>query len=183
LKIDVDGFAHAPYYGWRGNTEDPIKDDLTVEDVKLAAKKKTIVIPTARLGKNAATDYAADGKPTFVEERFRRIIERQKRLFNLMRKSGVTLALGSDNYGRTLGEELWYFYDNQIFDTLTLLRIATEITPQTIFPNRKIGRLLEGYEASFLVINDNPLEDFNRLKNIERRFKQGEWIKIGRLTP
>jgi imidazolonepropionase-like amidohydrolase len=180
LRIGVDGFAHAPNYGWKGNTEDPIKDELTIEDVKLAAKKKTIVIPTARLGRSSATDYAADGKQTLVEERFRRIIERQKRLFNLMRQSGVTLALGSDNYGRTLGDELWYLHDNQIFDNLTLLRIATEITPQTIFPDRKIGRLREGYEASFLVVNGNPLEDFSRIKKIERRFKQGEWIKLAR---
>jgi imidazolonepropionase-like amidohydrolase len=177
LKIGVDGFAHAPYYG---KTEGPIKDDLSVEDIKLAAKKRTIVIPTAQIGRAAATDYDAEGKPTFVEERFRRIVERQKRLFNLMWQSGVTLALGSDYYGRTLGEELWYLHDNRICDNLTLLRIATEITPQTIFPDRKIGRLRQGYEASFLVINGNPLEDFNRIKNIERRFKQGEWIKIAR---
>jgi imidazolonepropionase-like amidohydrolase len=53
------------------------------------------------------------------------------------------------------------------------LRIAVETTPRTIFPNRKIGRLREGYEASFLVLNGNPIENFDYVKNIRLRFKQG----------
>ncbi len=173
LRIGVDGFAHAPYYDWNGKIEDQPKDDLTLADIRLAARKKVVVIPTAQIGRIEATDYAEGGERTLAAERFRRVVERQKRLFNLMRRNGVTIALGSDYFGRTLSEELWYLHDNRIFDNETLLGIAAETTPQTIFPNRKIGRLRDGYEASFLVLNGNPLENLERIKDIRLRFKQG----------
>ena len=45
-----------------------------------------------------------------------------------------------------------------------------------IFPNRKIGHLQDGYEASFLVLDQNPLENFENVKTIRRRFKQGNFL-------
>ena len=173
LKIGVDGFAHAPYYGWNGKIEDAPKDDLTVKDIQLAAKKRVVVIPTIQWGRISTTDYASDGKETLNRERFRRVVERQRRLFDLMRRNGVIVALGSDVFGQTLSGEFWYLHDNRIFDNETLLRIAVETTPQTIFPNRKIGRLREGYEANFLVLENNPLLNFNAIKNIRFRYKRG----------
>ena len=39
--------------------------------------------------------------------------------------------------------------------------------------NRRIGRLADGYEASFLGLNGNPLEDFANTARIGIRAKQG----------
>jgi imidazolonepropionase-like amidohydrolase len=180
LKIGVNVFAHAPGYGWNGKIEDAPKNDLTVKDIRLAAKKKVVVIPASQWGRISTTDYSSDGKEVVDQERLRRVVERQKRLFDLMRRNNVVIALGSDNFGRTLSGELDYLSENQIFDNETLLRIAVEITPQTIFPNRKVGRLREGYEASFLVLNGNPIKDFERIKDIRLRFKQGFLINAAR---
>ena len=47
------------------------------------------------------------------------------------------------------------------------------LLPKTIFPERKIGHLAEGFEASFLVLEGNPLEEFDHVKDITMRFKQG----------
>jgi hypothetical protein len=176
VKIGVAGFAHAPDYGWDGKLESKPEDELTLKDIKLAAEKKVVVIPTARRSSFSVTDYDTAGKGKLNQERFRRIIERQKKLFNDLHRNGVRLALGLDLYGSALMPEILYFHDNKIFDNLTLLKIAVQATPQTIFSNSKIGRLREGYEASFLVLMGNPLEDFNQVKNIERRFKQGFFI-------
>lgn len=178
LKIGVDGFAHAPYYDWDGKLETKPQDDLTIADIKLAAAKNVVVIPTAARGIYKQTDYDANGKGTLNQERFGRVIERYRKLFNEMHRNGVKLAFGLDTYGTTLMPEIWYFHDNKIFDNRTLLKIAVETTPQTIFPNRQIGRLREGYEASFLVLKGNPLEDFSQIKNIESRFKQGVFISV-----
>jgi imidazolonepropionase-like amidohydrolase len=49
----------------------------------------------------------------------------------------------------------------------------TETTAKTIFPMRKIGALKEGYEASFLALEGNPLEDLQNVRKIKLRFKQG----------
>lgn len=174
LQIGVDGFAHAPHYGWKGTVESAPKNDLTVADLRRAAAQKVVIIPTANIANGSVIDYAPDGTAQPIDAtRLPRIVERQKRLLNLMVENGVTVAFGSDYYARAIGEELWYLHDNKIFDNRTLLRIAVETTPLTIFPNRKIGRLREGYEASFLVLEANPLIDFKAVKNIRWRFKQG----------
>ncbi len=177
LKIGVDGFAHSPNYGWNGKIEDKPKNDLTLADIKLAAKQKVFITPTANIGRIESTIYA-DGKEDLQTDRFNRVIERQKKLFNLMYKNGVKIILGSDYYAKTLGVELWYLHDNKIFDNKTLLKIAVEDTPQAIFPNRKIGKLKDGYEASFLVLQSNPIKDFAEIKSIKLRFKQGNFINI-----
>jgi len=184
LKIGIDGFAHAPYYqAWDGRIETKPQDDLTLADIKLAAKRKVVVIPTAQKGTYAATEKSSDGKETLNQERLARITARHKKLFNEMNKNGVRLAFGLDNYGTTLIPEVLYFHDNKIFDNLTLLRIAVESTPQIIFPNRKIGKLRDGYEANFLVLNGNPLKDFNQIKNINLRFKQRAFINADEKKP
>ena len=48
-----------------------------------------------------------------------------------------------------------------------------EATPAAIFPGRKIGRFVEGYEASFLVLGGDPIDDFTQVQAIRRRVKQG----------
>ncbi len=176
LKIGVDGFAHLPNYGWNGKTEDAPKDDLTIADIKLAARKKAIVIPTMQIGKLEVTDYSSPEQKV-DQERFERVLERQRKLLDKMLKNGVKIALGSDYYGKTTGIELWYLHDNKILDNKNLLKIAVEDTPQTIFPNRKIGKLQDGYEASFITLEENPLINFNTVKKIGLRFKQGFFIE------
>jgi predicted amidohydrolase YtcJ len=54
----------------------------------------------------------------------------------------------------------------------------SETTAATIFPNRKIGRLKDGFEASFLVLGGNPVEDFLNTSRIEMRVKQGEILTL-----
>lgn len=39
--------------------------------------------------------------------------------------------------------------------------------------DRRIGRFDEGYEASFVALAGNPVEDFSQVQRIVRRFKQG----------
>lgn len=177
VRVGVDGFAHAPYYdSWDGKPENKPVDELTRSDLKLAAKGGVVVIPTAARGVFRQTDYDANGKGTLNRERFDRVVERYRKVYNEMHKAGITIALGLDTYGTTVMPEILYFYENKIFDNLTLLKIAVEDTPRSIFPGRKIGRLQDGYEASFLVLKSDPIKDFLQVKNIEMRFKQGVFL-------
>lgn len=178
LKIGVDGFAHAPYYGWDGRPENQPKDDLTSADIRLAAQKRVVVIPPTERELHLFKNSDSQGKSTLDRERFSRVLERQKRLYREMHRRGVRLALGSDKYGSTLADEIRHFHENKIFDNLTLLKIAVETTAQSIFPTRKIGRLQNGYEASFLILAGDPLADFAQTKNINFRFKQGIPIDV-----
>lgn len=50
LKIGIDVFAHALGYGWNGDEKTRGIYELNNDDLKLAARKKVVVIPTARIG-------------------------------------------------------------------------------------------------------------------------------------
>jgi imidazolonepropionase-like amidohydrolase len=65
-----------------------------------------------------------------------------------------------------------------VFSSSELLRMWCDTSARTIFPTRRIGALREGYEASFLVLKDNPIADFNNVRSILRRFKQGGFIDV-----
>jgi imidazolonepropionase-like amidohydrolase len=91
----------------------------------------------------------------------------------LLHASGVLLAIGSDDVTDTSLKEIEYLRQLNVFDNLTLLRLWAVMTPRAMFPNRKIASLEDGYEASFLALNGNPLEDFQNTRQISIRFKQG----------
>ena len=96
----------------------------------------------------------------------------------LLHKAGVKIAIGPDVYGVTSLAEAMNLYELKVFDNLELLKMWCETTVETIFPNRKIGQLKEGYEASFLVLGGNPIENFESVKDIRLRFKQGYFITL-----
>lgn len=90
----------------------------------------------------------------------------------LLHRYGVKLAIGSDHAETSLAEVM-NLRTLLPFDNLTLLKLWCETTPAAMFPGRKIARFEEGYEASFLALAGNPLKDFDHVRAIRLRFKQG----------
>lgn len=91
----------------------------------------------------------------------------------LLKKFQVPVTIACDSYNLTAKTEIEYLHQLQVYSNLELLKMWSEVTPLAIFPNRKIAALKEGYEASFLVLKNNPLENFDALFNISLRVKQG----------
>lgn len=110
--------------------------------------------------------------------RFELFARLHRRNLRMLMKHGVKIAIGTDQYRRTTDTETNYLRGLELFDNLTLLKMWCETTPQTIFPNRKIARLEEGYEASFLVLEMNPLDDLDHLDSIDMRFKRGSLLTL-----
>jgi imidazolonepropionase-like amidohydrolase len=96
----------------------------------------------------------------------------------VLKKHGVRIAIGSDSYRQTSLVEVLNLHRLKVFDNLTLLKMWCETTAATIFPQRKIGFLKEGYEASFLVLDADPLQDFANVQKIYTRVKQGEILSL-----
>lgn len=153
VAAGVDEIAHLP----------PVTE-ITMEDAQAAAQRGIVV----------DTTYA-DAVPSLIrvgavkEPDVRRV---EATNLKLLRDAGVRLAIGSDDTGDTSVEEARYLAGTGMFDNLQLLRLWTE-TATTIFPDRKIGALKEGYEASFLALEGNPLESFENTTRIRLRVKQG----------
>ena len=167
LMAGVDEFAHLPGY-YMAENEDARKYEISVDDAKQTAGRGVWVVPTAHLVNNFAS------KPVLFE----RVRAAQIRNLKLLKDLGVRFAIGGDGFGHTSTPEAMYLSKLGVFASLELLKIWCEDTPQTIFPERKIGRLRKGYEASFVVLGDNPVGNFEHVKGINMRFKQGQPISL-----
>ncbi len=159
----ADEIAHMPGYKIPENA-DISKFQLTKEDAKLAAEKGTVVLTTTHLSNNLFRNNPKQLK--VVKKNYIRNLK-------LLYENGVKIALGSDDYGTTSLSEALNLYEFKVFDNLSLLKYWCEETAKTIFPKRKIGHLKEGFEASFITLKGNPLEDFMNVRRINLRFKQG----------
>jgi hypothetical protein len=152
VMAGVDEIAHLPL------------EKIDEDDAERAARQNVVVVTTT-----------LSHRPTGHIDRLDDIHR-----YNLRRldSCGVKLALGTDNNDLTVVDEAVNLHRLKIFDDIKLLKLWIENTPQTIFPERKIGFLQEGYEASFLAVEGNPLENFANISKISFRFKQGQMIRL-----
>jgi hypothetical protein len=165
VRSGVDILAHLPGYEL-GASESAADKELTEADAGLAARRGIVVIPTASLSLLGAAG------PDSAETKHRREALQRKNISLLMRH-GVRVAVGSDRYGQTAHAEFDALRALGLWDNRGLLTMWSEITPRSIFPRRRIGRLEPGYEASFLVLERDPLQDVDAINDIRLRVKQG----------
>lgn len=154
----VDEINHLPSRDAE-NTE-----KIRKEDARMAGVKRIVVVTTVSLVKRKV-------KPD--DKRFEMVKETIAYNLRLLKEYGVSLAIGSDIYNDTSLAEAIFLHEFGVFTNLELLKMWVENSPNTIFPERKIGHLTEGFEASFLVLQGNPLDNFDHVKDITMRFKQG----------
>jgi hypothetical protein len=83
--------------------------------------------------------------------------------------------------GSVLGsvpEDVLYISSLGVFDNRTLLNVLTRATPKVIFPARKIGELRDGYVASSLALDGNPIDGLENIKRISVRVKEGIVLEV-----
>lgn len=169
VDADVDEITHLPMpdVGIASDLSPYVIDAATA---RLAATRGITVVATANVVERLLA-------PAPVADRAR-IHANQRANLRLLHDAGVPIAIGSDGISGeqpmvTALDEALYLHRNGMFDARELLRMWTGDTARTIFPTRRIGRLDAGYEASFLVLDANPLVDFDAVRRIGMRVKQG----------
>jgi predicted amidohydrolase YtcJ len=173
LVAGVDEINHIPGFRVTGDvkTHSLSEFQLSDSDVKLAAHKGVYVVTT--LADNPK--FNPDGT---LHDGLSSRDTLNKGNLALLKRYRVKLALGSDNYrGDTMPEAI-YISALGVFTNTELLRIWCTSTPRTIFTHRKIGELREGYEASFIVLTGNPVQDFRAVEQISTRVKQGQVLQL-----
>ena len=182
IRAGVDELAHVP--GWLiQRADDAERARLTEEDARLAADHKVRVVTTSVAGQAMPSigghhqhgSHAGHGTGQPMKHNALPADAASHVLkdnLHLLQRAGVTLVIGSDHAETSLAEVL-HLRTLQVFDNRTLLKMWCEATPAAIFPARRIGKFAEGYEASFLALAGNPIEDFDQVQAIRRRFKQG----------
>ena len=158
----VDEINHFPLTGL---------EPISKEDARLAAKRGIVVVTTC-------TAVFTLPPPILPKANLERALQVERLNLELLRDNGVTIAVGSDVTNDSSVDEFEYLRKLGIFDNLNLLKMWTENTPKTIFPKRKIGALTDGFEASFLALEGNPLDDLNNVRKIKLRLKQGNVLRL-----
>jgi hypothetical protein len=153
VRAGVDQVGHMPGF-WpdeevlRGG---PIAKYLIEEaDARLAARKKIVVITTLgeMLGRmDSLADRRIAGQ----------IVGVARDNLEILRSHRVRIAIGSDQYRKNSMDEAFQLMKDGLFDTKSMLNAWCLITPQIIFPRRRIGHLKDGYEANFSVLQNDPL--------------------------
>jgi imidazolonepropionase-like amidohydrolase len=175
LVAGVDEINHMP--GFRPEKGDWTKYQdsscykISEEDARLAAQKRVLVVTTLV----SAIDHALQKQEGVPFNALRDLLAQN---LQLLKRYDVHIAIGSDSYRQTSLSEALNLRKLEVFDNRTLLKMWCETTAATIFPKRKIGYLKEGYEASFLVLRGDPIQDFTNVQRIEMRVKQGEVLSL-----
>lgn len=149
LSAGVDEIAHLPL------------EKITPADARLAASKhiRTVTTTLSHRPTTGITDLDGLHRANLVA----------------LRDAGAPIVFGTDS-AHSVVDEIENVRRLGIFNDATLLRIAFDETARAIFPSRKIGRLADGYEASFLVLAGNPLTDFANIRKITMRVKTGHLL-------
>ena len=167
LEAGVDEIGHTP--GFRGNEKTELPDFgpylITDADAELAARRGVFVVTT--LG----------GPATLPDSSLRtRFATLDSLNLVMLKRHHVRIAVGSDSYRTTSVPEAMWLATLGALSNAELLHAWTETTSEAIFPQRRIGKLAPGYEASFLALAGDPLADFSNVKRITLRMKQGRLI-------
>lgn len=169
VKAGVDEINHLP--GYQVRHKDGYQPDyylLTRAIAKQMHKKNIHTDPTYSLAETELFEKDS------LQWQLRRTVQKKNLL--LLKKYKVPVTVGCDSYNLTAKTEADYLYKLGVYTNAELLRMWCELTPQVIFPQRKIAFLKEGYEASFLVLKENPLQNFESVFHIQLRVKQGQLL-------
>jgi imidazolonepropionase-like amidohydrolase len=165
VRAGVDLLAHLPGYEM-GQNESVTEREISEEVATLAGGRGIVVTPTVSL---ASIVFNDPDSAALVQRRQ----TLQRRNIALLLRHSVRFAVGSDWFGRTARGEFDALRALGLWDNLGLVKMWSETTPRSIFPTRRIGRLEPGYEASFLVLDRDPIKDLEGLRHIRLRVKQG----------
>lgn len=166
VKAGVDEINHLPGYQVRWKEGYPASYYLVTSALARKMKKKSIhADATYSL---TETELKETDSAQYRERR-----QVQQKNLRLLKRYGVPVTIASDSYNQTAKTEAEYLYQLGVYTNRELLNMWCITTPQAIFPGRKIAAFKEGYEASFLVLKENPLVQFQSVYQIQLRVKQG----------
>lgn len=170
LAAGVDEINHLPGFRPEGNVPAGYakldRYRLTAADAREARRRNVTVVTTVSEVLELPDSVIGAAARAMIVENLR-----------LLRDAGVNVVVGSDRYNTNSVAEVFGLRSTGVFSDTALLRMWSMATPRAIFPGRRIGRLDAGDEASFVVLAANPLADFQNVRRIRMRFKEGVLLR------
>lgn len=160
---------------------------LDKEVTDLMKEKNAILVPTRHIVESLAK--GSQELPPVLEKKFNRLLQLSRDSFKLAVQEGVRVALGTDTissdrknplaHGNNAKELHWMKVAGMT--ALQAIESATAIPPETLGPQGpKAGQLKEGFDADFIAVSKNPLDDVDVLakhENITHVWKSGQLFK------
>lgn len=112
---------------------------ITAADAAAAAAAGVTVVPTASVG---AMRY--DGA------KLAEVLAIMRHNLTMLRNAKVKIAVGADTYSLGMHHEINTLRSFALFETPEIVEMATKNGAELAFPGRKLGRIADGYEASFV---------------------------------
>ncbi len=138
VAAKVTALGHMPYEA-PSATHPAESYRITAADAAAAAAAGITVVPTASVG---AMRY--DGA------KLAEVLAIMRHNLTMLRNAKVKLAVGADQYSLGMHHEITTLRSFALFDTSEIIEMATKNGAELAFPARKLGRIADGYEASFV---------------------------------
>jgi imidazolonepropionase-like amidohydrolase len=106
------------------------------------------------------------------------IIDALRWNFVILKRHGVKVAIGSDEYRSTSIPEALAIAEAGLMTNAEVLQSLSVTTPSVIFPRRAPFGLVAGAPANFIAVDRNPLEDLESITRISLRVKGGRELYI-----
>ena len=176
LDAGVDVFSNLPGHVWDGKG-DPSRFLLTEKDFSKAKKKKVSFVST--FARTALLTGSMDKNGRFLTDSAQVAAVRglYKNLLKNCLDREIPVALGSDEWGKTSRVELNFLFQTNFATPAQMLNMQCSATPKLVFPNRKIGKIADGFEASFLILEGDPTKNVLNIRRILMKFKDGQLLK------
>lgn len=175
LRAGVKTIEHGSYI-------DDEAADLMVEKGAILVATRTIVEIGLKLGKEVLNPRGY--------EKMEAVAKAHWQALQIAIKKGVTMATGCDIVGSIPGSSIFtygvngqelYWLEKAGLDPLKAIEAATANGPLTLGPQApKTGQLKEGFDADFIAIDENPLDDLKILadaSHITHVWKLGKCYK------
>ncbi len=173
--IGTEGIKNALRAGVRRVEHGIFLDD---EAIAMMVKNGTYLSATLSAPKMIAAFGEAAGVPKFMVEKTKRVLERHLQSFTAAYKAGVKIGCGSDsgtpfNRHDDLITELKSMHENGM-SVLEVLKAATLVSAEALKLDDKLGTLTAGKLADMIVVEGDPLADFEALRSPALVYKEGK---------
>lgn len=173
VAAQVDLIAHLPGF-WpdadRIKAKGPGSYRISEDAARRAARQGTVVITT--VGDVLRTNATSDARG--------QIVDVLRWNFDVLKRHGVKIAIGSDQYRSTSVPEALTIAQAGLMTSAEVLQSLSVTTPAAMFPQRAPFGLAEGAPASFIAFDRNPLEDLESITRVSLRVKRGRELHLAR---
>jgi hypothetical protein len=160
LSLKPGGIIGLPGASWMGKGSSEAFQ-LSDADIAALAKRQVPVVPQFAQIQGVEGVEMASIK-AFQAQTLKRLMDK-----------GVQVCMGSGDPQRTFRNELNYWFQLGGLDSGKMLKVLCEHTPRAIYPDRKVGRIADGFEANLIVLTDNPLSNILKVRASSFKMKNG----------